>query len=612
MAPYTPRPVVEVAFGYAPFDASPVWTDISSFVRSVRTNRGRTSEFDQFPAGTCSVALVDPDRTFDPTNTAGPYYGQLLPNVPIRVVAPLGGTDYPVFYGFVDGWEQGYVDANNHVVVTVTATDGTKILGQKPLPQSVYETAVLDSSPAVYWKLDEPTGTVVVDSSGNRLDGAYVGDVERGVASRVGGQGVSFPGGVGTLVRAGTAAHTTGAFECWLRVTETPSTEMLLYRTATSVFSVEAVTLSTSGGVALKGGGVGRIASAVDGFGRPSTVALLDGGWHHLVVDITNLAFYLDGVQVATQGLLTTDPGPPYAVIVGGSTQASYGPVEMSDVALYDTPPSAAEIAAHYEAGVRPWDGDTTGTRIGRILDLIGWPAGMRSVDSGEVLVGPAALDQRTAWDLLQQLAATEQGRLFFGPDGKLVFHQADHDLTASEGTTSQFTFSDDGDDLGVLVGSLKFALDDRFIYNEAQVSRVGGSTVTVRDDASIGTRTWTLSGLFRDDRQARHVAERKVALYAEPRSRADAWRVNPEKDPSTWGDILSLDIGHRVTLELTPARTGTQTVADMYVESVEHEITPSTWVVGFRGAPVDPYVDAYFTWGGDDATQGWGVGVWR
>ena len=42
---------IEVAFDSNPFDTSPSFTDISAFVRSFTTARGRVNELGQFGAG---------------------------------------------------------------------------------------------------------------------------------------------------------------------------------------------------------------------------------------------------------------------------------------------------------------------------------------------------------------------------------------------------------------------------------------------------------------------------------------------------------------------------------------------------------------------------------
>src|SRR5690606_32836575 len=101
----------------------------------------------------------------------------------------------------------------------------------------------------------------------------------------------------------------------------------------------------------------------------------------------------------------------------------------------------------------------------------------------------------------------------------------------------------------------------ETFVYNEAQVTRDGGDTQRADDQASVdayGPRTRTLDGLgLRDDRQARQLAEWTVFRYAEPQARATAWSVMPELDAASWEEVLALEVGHRVALEVVPAGVG-------------------------------------------------------
>lgn len=77
--PYTPAPIVEVAFGFGPYDepTGSDWVDITEDVYEVTVQRGRDSEFDSFPASTATVCLYNDDRTYDPLNLSGPYVESL-------------------------------------------------------------------------------------------------------------------------------------------------------------------------------------------------------------------------------------------------------------------------------------------------------------------------------------------------------------------------------------------------------------------------------------------------------------------------------------------------------------------------------------------------------
>lgn len=48
--------------------------DVTDYVQSISINRGRSDNLAQFQSGSCSLNLNNPNRIFDPINTASPYY----------------------------------------------------------------------------------------------------------------------------------------------------------------------------------------------------------------------------------------------------------------------------------------------------------------------------------------------------------------------------------------------------------------------------------------------------------------------------------------------------------------------------------------------------------
>ena len=48
---------VEIGFNSNPFDNSQSFTDISSYVRNIKINRGRLNELNDFSSGTCTLTL---------------------------------------------------------------------------------------------------------------------------------------------------------------------------------------------------------------------------------------------------------------------------------------------------------------------------------------------------------------------------------------------------------------------------------------------------------------------------------------------------------------------------------------------------------------------------
>ena len=111
-------------------DATAVIVDVSNQVDGITTRRGRNAEADQFQTGTCTLRIVDQTGDFNPMNTASPYYGLLDPMRKLQITATHLGITYPVFSGFITGYDtltpqEAGVDV---VYTTITAVDAFRLL----------------------------------------------------------------------------------------------------------------------------------------------------------------------------------------------------------------------------------------------------------------------------------------------------------------------------------------------------------------------------------------------------------------------------------------------------------------------------------------------------
>ena len=122
--------------------------DISTSVRSVNTNRGRRRALERFGTGTATITLDNRDRSFDPTNTASPYYNAtvgvtgVVPSIPVVIRATWNGVTYPIFRGFIDSWTFDYSDAGiGDATATISCSDAFKplstIIGGLPSSASI-------------------------------------------------------------------------------------------------------------------------------------------------------------------------------------------------------------------------------------------------------------------------------------------------------------------------------------------------------------------------------------------------------------------------------------------------------------------------------------------
>jgi hypothetical protein len=126
--------------------------DISTSVRSVTTNRGRRRALERFGTGTATITLDNRDRSFDPTNTASPYYNAtvgvtgVVPSIPVVIRATWDGNTYSIFRGFIDSWTFDYADAGiGDATATISCSDAFKplsnIIGGLPSSASISSSA---------------------------------------------------------------------------------------------------------------------------------------------------------------------------------------------------------------------------------------------------------------------------------------------------------------------------------------------------------------------------------------------------------------------------------------------------------------------------------------
>lgn len=103
------------------------YTDVTEYVVSISTNRGKANELNRYDAGVASVLFDNTQRIFDPLGTS-PYSEQLLPRRGIKVYS--GGT--PVFVGVVEDWDLNY-NSNGDNTSTAKAADKFTLLAQQAL-----------------------------------------------------------------------------------------------------------------------------------------------------------------------------------------------------------------------------------------------------------------------------------------------------------------------------------------------------------------------------------------------------------------------------------------------------------------------------------------------
>jgi hypothetical protein len=237
--------------------------------------------------------------------------------------------------------------------------------------------------------------------------------------------------------------------------------------------------------------------------------------------------------------------------------------------------------------------GQTTGTRVTKILNTIGWPSSMRDIDTGLTTVQADPATQRTALGALQTVATTEYGAIYMSADGNVVFQ--DRALTTSSINGTPVVFSDAGGGIGYF--DVKWVLDDTQVYNKATVTREGGTVQTASDTPSIEkyfTHSYNQSGLLmQTDAEALDYARAFIASRKETSIRVDELTLDLQQDNYTAGIIAGLDLDYFDPITITTSQpNSTYLTKTVQVFNITHQIRPDSWKVKFGTA--EPIIDGF------------------
>lgn len=588
---------VQIAFASDPGD-TPVWEDVSEYLERFTVHRGRADELSPFSAGTAQITLANEDRRFDPTYEDSPYWPNVVPMRRVRVRSAWEGVTYDVFNGYVSNWRQEYAHPEEAWAV-VEATDAFKVLANAELPVSVYAATVAVDNPVHWWRLGEPSGsTTAFDVEGT--NGTYVGGVSLGQAgapTHDPDTAASFDGS-GGHISFGSAPRVTGfpySIELWLKISERTSTgNYFFYAQSSGLGSADPHGYVTG----------------VD-FGDPgklvfdsvtSNVRVDDNAWHHVVLTASSSGagaqtLWIDGLSQGT-GTPSTPSGDHLLIghpYIPGFFAISrhFWPGSVDELAIYNTALGSPQIAAHNTAGRTPWRADSTGERVERILDAAGWPAADRDIDAGQSPLQSADLGMN-ALAALQQVEQTEFGALFITGAGQVRFVDR-LSLLSAPYTTSQADFGDDGSELEY--ADLTFEYDDQLIFNDALVSRSGGTVMSAFDATSQQRylkRSKVVDGLLhQQDSMSLDIANWIVTHYKDPILRVTGLRLEPSagNEATHFPQVLGRELLDRVTVNRRPQNLGVAISQESIIQGITHNVTAAEWVTTWNLSPADTQV---------------------
>jgi hypothetical protein len=585
--PDVPQLVTEVAFASDPLASSYTWTDISTYVRSVngvQVRRGKQTEVETTASSSLSMTLDNRDRRFDPTYASGPYYGNLKPRKAIRIRALWGGTHYPVFQGFVDGWPQDYYFRRD-ASVRLTAYDALAIAGQVEIQSAAYDylRTTIGSLRFYLFNVNEDRW---FDLQGNTPAVLAQGTMVTESIGDADGDGVSFNGST-ALQFTNTATSASFSVSFWLSTstkgTGTASTSWAVITDDRALIGGR-IGIDSAGSLCYVNSAAAVKSVRNVAVGRPLFCTIVQNG--------TSPSIYVNGVDESDASTRTTGSvSGPSTARIGGPRENTTG-VNLTGVvqslAGVGVALTAAQVQTLYGYASRDLV-EFTATRMGRLLDFMSWPNALRDLTTHpQVEVSEVPAGSQVVLAMMQTTADSEYGRLFVTRDGKVALQDRFWHLTSTRGSTTQATFSDDGSDL--FYAGTGFDYSDREVANRVTVTGSFGRSATEEDSSSktaYGLQTFTLSTVLSRQAEVTSAAEGILSRRKEPILRADAITVKPARQTSAWPTVLALELGDRIVIEVTPRNVSPQIQRTLLVERLDWSISVDRWEVAVTGSPV-------------------------
>ena len=582
-----PVAVVEIAFGASdtPYTLSPTWTDVTSDVRSMSVDRGRSDDWGSF-SGSASIVLDNRDRKYDPFNTSSPYNGKLTPRRQIRIRTTYGGSTYDVFRGFVDGWPAQWTEAGKDSTVTLSCFDALQLLGSNSLPADWSHKYILSTNPRHYWPCTEPVSpftstTILKDYGSYPLDAMTTFYASNGSQLAVGLtnssiQGTSYWSASSAVGALSTASNYSVCF--W------------------AVFDPE--TAYSTGGIIGNTVWALQFESATSTFGlfitdynfspapydrRWRTSQTFDGGnARHIAFtfDVTSKAitFYVDGVAQTMTNLGIT------GILAFNVDEAfTFGSGQLQQVVIWNSIISQAtfqEIYKYSTAGLP----ETTSARVARIIAETPFSTSLVSTPAS-----PAASvlditdDAPTVSTELQIVADSEYAPLFVSKSGVLTMYEQNQIRTQTKSVVSQVTYGNGGIPVG---DSLDIQYDGDSMRNVANVTMSAGGVYVQTNTASrdaYGQAEYSLDTQVSSLANAVSIANIATGWGGQIYPIVSPFEVvlSPDGD---WSGTLGLELCERITLNVTPP-TGTAMSFPMLVNRITHNFSMGQWSTTLEGS---------------------------
>jgi hypothetical protein len=237
--------------------------------------------------------------------------------------------------------------------------------------------------------------------------------------------------------------------------------------------------------------------------------------------------------------------------------------------------------------------GDNAGERVNAILDEILWPPSQRELQYGSTIMQADPGNPRTALAALQTVTMSEYGAIYMNPRGSIELRDRQYCIDSQ--AIPPVVFNDNGEDINYF--NAIWTLDDTQVYNQASITKIGGTAQLAQDDASIEeyfAHSYNQQDLVMDtDQAALDYARAYVASRKDTRTRCDLIELDLYMSDYADGILAALTLDYFDPVTITTNQPGNSTLTQtLQVFGVQHRVTPNSWKTSFT--TLEPIIDGF------------------
>lgn len=300
--------------------------------------------------------------------------------------------------------------------------------------------------------------------------------------------------------------------------------------------------------------------------------------------------------KITLQGVYGT--ADPYGLFRGYIQSWQYTPANGADVAKMEIRAYDGFLLlnnANIGTLASGTAGQTTGTRIGKILDDISWSSDLRDIDTGETLCQADPGGTRAALTAIQTVEETELGAFYMDWDGRATFKDRVSYVQAAGTTPTVFT-DDETAVAGITYQGVSFGLDDTLIQNVVTVQPLGLTAQTITDPVSV--TQYFAHAVVKSDllmtttADALAQAEAIVTARAYDELRIDSILLDISHDTEPARVVAALDLDYLSNIRVVRTAPGGLIDKTLLIHGVTHDIGPNRWTTSFE--TVEPVLQGF------------------